>query len=180
MLLNFMPSRHCYSVSTLDPKSHRREMFDCGVAALNDYLKERAGQDVRRFAAGCWVMTGADDPGRILGFYTLSAEAVDVTDMPELPAALGRKLPRYRRLGAILLGRLAVATELQGRGLGKLLLLDALHRCLSSEIPAVLVLVDPKDDAAAAFYAKFGFRRLNACRMFVATSELSEWLASQD
>ncbi len=45
-----------YIVEPLDPAKHRRDEFDCGVPALNDYLRERAGQDMRRHAAGCWVL----------------------------------------------------------------------------------------------------------------------------
>jgi len=147
-----------FIVEPLDPAKHCREAFDCGVEVLNDYLRKRAGQDMRRFASGCWVLTHGTAPETIRGYYTLSPEAVDSVELPELPETLGKKLPRYRRLGAILLGRLAVNTESQGKGLGTMLLFDALHRCVHAEIPAVKVLVDPKDERGGSFYTSRGFQ----------------------
>lgn len=167
-----------FIVEPLDPAKHRREAFDCGVEALNDYLRTRAGQDMRRFASGCWVLTQGANPTRILGYYTLSPESVDALELPELPGTLGKKLPRYRRLGAILIGRLAVATESKGKGLGTHLLFDALHRCVHAEIPAVMVLVDPKDEGAIAFYGRHGFQRLNESRMFLPMVTLAESLGN--
>jgi GNAT superfamily N-acetyltransferase len=63
-----------------------------------------------------------------------------------------------------LLGRLAVDRRLKGQGLGEFLLLDALHRCLdaAADIAAMAVVVDAKDEAAAAFYRHFGFTPLQA------------------
>lgn len=164
-------------IQPLDPTRHDREGFDCGVAELNDYLAQRANQDVKRGACGCWVAVESQTASEILGFYTLSAEAVEVSELPELPKALGRKLPRYRRIGAALLGRLAVAHSAQGRQIGKRLLFDALTRCMVSEIPFVVVVVDPKDERAAEWYGRFGFRPMSGDRMVVTMAELRAYFA---
>ncbi len=58
-----------------------------------------------------------------------------------------------------MIGRLAVATTWQGRGLGKVLLVDALKRIvtLGGELAIHAVVVEPLDEEADTFYRKFGF-----------------------
>ena len=169
-----------YIVEPLDPARHDRQSFDCGVAALNDYLRERAGQDMRRHAAGCWVLTSADRPAMVLGFYTLSSESILTADLPELSKVSQKKIPRYEKLGAILLGRFAVAKSAQGEGLGDRLLYDAFRRAYAAEIPSVLIVTDPKDENAEEFYAKHGFRKLSAKRMFILMTDVAELFRSRD
>jgi ribosomal protein S18 acetylase RimI-like enzyme len=164
-------------IQALDASRHDRDSFDCGVSALNDYLARQANQDVKRGACGCWVAVAAEQGREVLGYYTLSAEAVEMTELPELPKSLGRKLPRYRRIGAALLGRLAVAKSAQGQRIGERLLYDALTRCLVSEIPFVVVVVDPKDERAAEWYGRFGFRPMSGDRMVVTMVELRAYFA---
>ncbi len=136
---------------------HDRASFACGVAALDHYFRQQAGQDQRRHVAAVFVLVDRRD-GSPAGFYTLSAASVELT---ELAPALARRLPRYPLLPALLIGRLAVDRRYQGQGLGGLLLADALRRCagLRSELGAIAVVVDAKDDAATAFYERFGFQR---------------------
>ena len=168
-----------FHIESLDPAKHRREAFDCGAEFLNRYLREQARLDLRRRAAGCWVLVANDAPSEILGYYTLSPESVLAAELPTMPKPEQRQLAPYARLGAWLLGRLAVAAARHGEGLGGLLLTDALRRCLRSEIPAVFVVVDPKDAAALAFYRKFGFRPLTATRMFMPMHEAASLFAGR-
>lgn len=93
---------------------------------------------------------------KVLGYYTLSASII-TTD--GLPAQLAKKLSRYPQLPVTLLGRLAVDQTQKGKGLGEFLLMDALYRSLqaAAEIAAMAVIVDAKDNAAAAFYQRYGF-----------------------
>jgi ribosomal protein S18 acetylase RimI-like enzyme len=165
---------------SLDSAKHSREAFDCGVEALNRYLRERAQQDVRRRAAGCWVLVESGEPAIILGYYTLSADSVMTSELPDLSKSATRKLPRYERLGATLLGRMAVVKSGQGQGFGERLLYDALHRACTAEIPAVMVVTDPQDEKAAAFYARYGFRRLDAKRMFILMTDVAELFRTRD
>lgn len=167
-------------IQQLDKALHDRQSFDCGVPALNTYLAKQAALDMKRKASGCWVLSSAVDATTVLGYYTLSAEAVDAVDLPELPKAISKKLPGYRRFGAALLGRLAVARSQQGQGIGELLLMDALHRCLKMEIPVVVIVVDPKDEKAAHWYERFGFRPLSKGRMVVTLLEVEARLNELD
>ncbi len=172
-----MPVGDRLHIQSLDPSHHDRAGFDCGVLELNEYLAKQANQDVKRGACGCWVAVASEESAEVLGYYTLSAEAVEMSELPELPKSLGRKLPRYRRIGAALLGRLAVAKSAQGQRIGERLLCDALTRCLVSEIPFVVVVVDPKDERAAAWYERFGFRPMSGNRMVVTMVELRAYFA---
>lgn len=165
-------------IQRLDPTRHDRDAFDCGVAELNDYLAKTANQDVKRSAAGCWVAVPSEDSSDILGYYTLAPESVAAADLPDLAPKIRRKLPPYPRMGAALLGRLAVSKTLQGQRIGERLLFDALTRCLASEIPFVMVVVDPKDEKAAEWYGRFGFQPLTGDRMFVMVEELKSYFQS--
>ncbi len=167
-----------YRIEPLDPAKHRREAFDCGVEPLNRYLHERASQDVKRRAAGCWVLIAGENAQDILGYYTLSPEGVDLETLEVAAPALVKKLPRYPRLGAILLGRLAVARSQKGKDHGTTLLHDAMLRALHAEIPAILMVTDPKDEQAEAFYRKHGFDRLDDFRLFTTMQRIADTLGS--
>lgn len=94
----------------------------------------------------------------VLGFYTLSALSLDFGSLPE---NLARKLPRHP-IPAALIGRLAVDRSSRQRGLGWMLLADAVKRTVhaSEEIAVYAVVVDAKDSAARRFYENFGFKTL--------------------
>ena len=84
-------------------KEHKRELFSCGVDALDIYLKQYARQNLKKHIAGTFVYALPD--GTILGYYSLSAFAIDLR---KAPAALLKGFPDYKSVPATLLGRLAV------------------------------------------------------------------------
>lgn len=132
---------------------HDRSAFASGAEALDRYFRTQAGQEARKKVAAPFVLVMTD--GSIAGFYTLSATAVR---LPELPDATTRKLPRYPLIPATLLGRLAVDRRHQGKGYGRFLLADALYRAVRSEIASFAVIVDAKDEAAKRFYERESFQ----------------------
>ncbi len=134
---------------------HDRTSFSCGEPALDDYLRERAGQDVRRKIARVFVAADRSN-GRLAGYYTLSAASFFRQDLPE---GLAKRLPHYP-VPAAILGRLAVDRRYQGHGLGALMLADAIKRLVrASESLAIYALIaDAKNDGAKAFYEHFGFQ----------------------
>jgi len=97
--------------------------------------------------------------GGIVGYYTLSTFSIVPTSLPQ---GMAKKLPTYEAFPAILLGRLAVDRRYRGQGFGEILLVDALRRSLEStrQVAAMAVIVDAKDDAARAFYERYGFMRV--------------------
>ena len=74
-----------------------------------------------------------------------------------LDEAARKKLPRYPVVPAVRLGRLAIDRRFQGRGLGSALIADAAMRAIRSEIAAAFLVVEAKDETAAAFYLHNGF-----------------------
>jgi len=152
-----------FRVAALDTAIHERSRFDCGTPALNRYLREQAAQDMRRRVAACFVALAGD--GSIAGYYTLASASVP---LPDLPPDWRRKLPRYAAVPAIRMGRLAVDGSRRGQGLGSALLVDALRRAAQAEIAAAAMIVDAKDEAAAAFYRHHGFLPLETAPLALA------------
>ncbi|HEX5422811.1 MAG TPA: GNAT family N-acetyltransferase, partial [Candidatus Acidoferrales bacterium] len=100
-----------------------------------------------------------DDGKTIAGYYSLSQFSVKLGD---LPPGMARKLPRYPVVPASLIGRLAVDKRFRGKGIGELLSMDALARCVevSKQVACAAVIVDAKDDTARRFYMKYRFIEL--------------------
>ena len=134
---------------------HDRVAFSCGEPALDAYLQRQASQDIRRRVAQVFVAIG-DTPGKIAGYYSLSAASFG---KDELPPALAKRLPHYP-VPAAVLGRLAVDREQQGRRLGEMLLLDAIRRVVraSRTIAVYAIIVDAKNEPTQGFYGRYGFR----------------------
>jgi predicted GNAT family N-acyltransferase len=139
---------------------HDRAAFSCGVEALDRYLRTQAGQDRRRGAASCFVALSKQ--GEIAGYYTLAMTSIGLTEVPE---PIAKRLPRYPRIPATLLGRLAVDLRFRGQQLGHRLVFDAMVQMLASKIAAAMLIVDAKDEAAMGVYLKFGFSRLAPDRL---------------
>jgi ribosomal protein S18 acetylase RimI-like enzyme len=104
---------------------HDRGEFRCGVESLDRYLITQAGQDIRRKANAVFIASPRDDPTRVLGYYTLCAMTISQGDVPEKAR---KHVPRYPLVSSTLIGRLAVAKDQQGQGLGSVLIADALKR----------------------------------------------------
>jgi GNAT superfamily N-acetyltransferase len=132
--------------------AHDRTTFYSDSEPLDRYLREQVTQDVRRRVAACFVALA--DGQRIAGYYTLASASLLLAD---LPASTGKKLPRYPTMPAVRMGRLAVDQTFKGQGLGGALLADALDRAARAEIAAYALMVDAKDETAAAFYRHHGF-----------------------
>jgi predicted GNAT family N-acyltransferase len=170
-----MPETSQFKFEILDPAVHRRDEFVCESSELTEFLRKRARKEAKSRTSACFVLVPVDDPGQIAGYYTLSATTIE---LEKLPAELTKKLPRYPRLPATLLGRLARALAFKGQGIGDLLMVDALKRSYenSSVIGSVAIVVDPKDAHAAKFYATFGFQPLDGQTMFLPIKAIPEWL----
>lgn len=141
---------------------------------LDDYIKYQAGQDIRRKLSACFVFADQSS-GIIKGYFTLSNSSVP---LKFLPVQYQKNIPAsYRSIPAILLGRLAVSKEFQGLGLGGVLLIDALKRCveISSTLGSFAVIVDPIDAAAENFYLKYGFVKLpDSAKMFLPMKTIAQ------
>jgi ribosomal protein S18 acetylase RimI-like enzyme len=144
-----------FRIEPLSPE-HDRSQFFSGSDALDRYLREHASQDIKRRIATCLVAVNVTSRD-VAGYYTLSAASVALN---ALSAEIAKKLPRYPTVPAALLGRLAVSRAYQGRGLGGVLLADALKRTARAELGVFAMLVDAKDESAQRFYERHGFTLL--------------------
>lgn len=139
-------------------RHHDRRSFNCGVPALNEYLRRYSRQNHESGGVKTFVVVAPEAPATVLGYYSISPGAVAFARMP---ATVTKTLGRYE-VPVFRLGRLAVALPLQGRGLGGDLLLGAGERALrvAQEVGGVALAIDAKDERAAAWYQRFGALRL--------------------
>jgi GNAT superfamily N-acetyltransferase len=131
---------------------HRLEGFDCGKQALNDWLLRHARQAHGSGSAKTFVV--ADDD-RVAGYFSLTVGQVNTLDTPE---RIRKGMGQYP-IPVVILARLAVSTQDQGRGIGFGLLQDAIRRTLliAEQAGIRAMLTHPIDDDAAKFYTRFGF-----------------------
>ena len=136
-----------------------RAGFRCGIESLDIYLKAQASQEMRRKANAVFVLTPVDSPGLIAGFFTLCAYGLAPGAVPE---SARKHIPRYPMVSATLLGRIAVSSQFQGRGLGSLLLAKALAKAYenAAQVGSSMVVADAISEASAKFYGSHGFIRL--------------------
>ena len=135
-------------------KQHNREAFDCGDAALNDFLRRHARQTHEQGGAKTFLAVRDEDATQVLGFYSLSPASVEFS---RAPAVVTRGLARHD-VPVFRLGRLAVDKPMQGKGLGGQLLLFAGRRSLhaAQEVGGVALLIDAKNEGVARWYASYG------------------------
>jgi len=140
-------------------KHHDRDTFTCGVQLLDSYLKTQASQDMRRKANAVFVLVPVDAPSKIAGYFTLCAFGLSPGTIP--PEAQ-KHMPRYPVVSATRIGRLAIANDTQGTGLGSVLLAKALHKAYenASLVGSSMVVVDAIDEGAVRFYEAHGFIKL--------------------
>jgi len=138
----------------LEP-DHDLSLFHNGKhLSLDDWLR-RSAPASEGLSARTYVICPAASPKRVIGYYAISSALVGRQGLPS--AKLRQGTPE--EVPALLIGRLAIDRDWQGRGLGGALLADALERCLAaSEIAgARAVIVHAIDDEAMVFYRKHGF-----------------------
>ncbi|MGB3834020.1 MAG: GNAT family N-acetyltransferase [Mesorhizobium sp.] len=133
-------------------RRHAVDAFDCGEGALNRFLIRFALPNQQANASQTYLGF-ADDV--VIGFYTLVVGEVRYDDAPE---RLIKGLARHP-VPIMLLARLGVSVEWQGKGVGAGLLRDAVLRTLqAADIAGIRALaVHAKDDAARSFYRRFDF-----------------------
>lgn len=160
-------------------ENHDRAAFSCGTEPLDRYLRTLARQAVEKKLAAVFVLT--DDGKTILGYYTLSSYVIKLDDLPE---NLTKKLTKMGEVPATLLGRLARSLHMKGKGIGEILLADALKKAFlnSGTVASWAVVVDAKDQYAAAFYKRYGFVELptNASRLFLPMNSIRELFEHPD
>jgi GNAT superfamily N-acetyltransferase len=161
-------------IEVLD-KHHARRSFACGNSELDDYLQRFARQHSQNRVSRTYV---AVRDTTILGYYSLAMSAIRIENLPEKHHS---KFPHYP-LPVARLARLAVDQKFQKKGLGSLLLADALMRCLtlSAEIGMIGVVVDAKDLRAKQWYERFEFEQLSdsSLKLWISLPSLKSMVSS--
>lgn len=131
--------------------AHDVSAFDCGIADLNDWLKQRALSNEESGASRSYVVCAA---GRVVGYYALASGGVALVSAP---GRVRRNMPNP--LPVMILGRLAVDKNWHGRRVGQSLLRDAVLRTLqAAEIGGIrAILVHAISEDAKRFYERHGF-----------------------
>ena len=148
---------------------HDLSHFESGKPELDRWLREFARHAAANRTGRTFVWHRGDRV--VAAYYTLAAHEVAKT---VLPKRVGRGGPD--RVPAVLLARLALDRGLHGRGLGAVLLADALSRVVeaSRKVAVRVVVVDAIDAAAVAFYERFGFSAVaeHPYRLFQKMSDI--------
>jgi ribosomal protein S18 acetylase RimI-like enzyme len=133
-------------------EGHVTSSFNCGVEALDRWLRESAGRGSAQDTGRTFVWHEGD--GVVVAYYTLAGH---VLHRDNLSRSQARSLPA--EVPAILLAKLALDTGLHSQGLGAELLVEALTRCVQAGqlVASRYVVVDAINEAAAAFYRRYGF-----------------------
>ena len=131
---------------------HRLESFDCGKPALNEWLLRHARQAQGSGSAKTFVV--ADDD-RVVGYFSLTVGQVDTLEAPE---RIRKGMGQYP-IPVVILARLAVSIQDQGKGIGFGMLQDAIRRTLliAEQAGIRAMLTHPIDEEASSFYTRFGF-----------------------
>lgn len=173
------------AIVPFDPKAHERSEFTCGIERLDNYLirtakKHQAGDFTR-----VWVAT-EQDGNTVLGYYAINAHSLEGDD---LPPALTKNAPRHGGIPAVYLSMLAVDQTMQGRGLGRILLVSALRRVagVSKDLGVAVVVLDVLEDGTeqdiekrTRFYHDFGFIPFpsHPRRMFISVKTITQQTGS--
>jgi len=131
---------------------HRLEGFDCGKPQLNEWLIRHARQAQGSGSAKTFVVC---EDARIAGYFSLTVGQVDTLDAPE---RVRKGMGQYP-LPVVILARLAVSLQDQGKGIGFGMLQDAIRRTLliAEQAGIRALLTHPIDKEATGFYSRFGF-----------------------
>jgi GNAT superfamily N-acetyltransferase len=142
------------TLSAPEPLEDRHDLapFSCGTASLDDWLKRRARANQASGASRTFVV--CEEADRVVGYYALASGAVTIATAP---GRFRRNMPDP--IPIVVLGRLAIDTSQQGRGLGRALFRDAALRVLSAADTIGIrgILVHAVSDDAKTFYIALGF-----------------------
>jgi len=162
----------------LDKKKHKRNLFDCGVDALNNHLCVMASQQSDKDNTRTFVLEDMQNPESIIGYYTLTMTTLDLSLLPQRQ----QKKHKNAQSGS-LIARLAVDKHYAKQGFGEWLLIDALKKLLSANeaVALPLVIVDAKA-GAIQFYKKFGFVAFNNTphKLFMTIADVKASLKVSD
>lgn len=131
---------------------HNIKSFNCGDDFLNEWLLKRAQKNQHTGASRTFVVCSDSD---VIGYYSLASGSVERISAP---GNISRNMPDP--IPVIVLGRLAIDMNFQGKRLGCALLKDAMLRTISISLDIGIraLLVHSISEEAKRFYLAFGFQ----------------------
>lgn len=132
------------------------QTFDCGEIQLNSYLRDLALLfQNRHFGVTVTFFEKNDQDKKIIGFYTLCPACIQLDLLPKkiLTGPKPNPIPAFR------ICRLAVDKCFQGKGIGQIIFIHALKKCVdqANQIGGSVIVLDAKHDKVKTFYERFGF-----------------------
>ena len=143
-------------------QNHDRAVFVCTKDNLTHYFNGTTSpprtldQDIKYGMANPFVMVDTRNE-EVIGYFTLSTGSIS---KDTLSSKIASKLG-YKDVPTMLLGRMAIAAHLEGKGLGKMLLLAALYKAYKMTDGGkgcYAVMLDAADDKLVEWYGKHGFK----------------------
>jgi ribosomal protein S18 acetylase RimI-like enzyme len=154
-------------------KSHDRDSFNCGSELLNQYLQQIARQHNQKGISRTFVLVDTEQPQTIIGFFTLCLCEIRTT---KLPSNLAKKYPIT--VPGIKLARLAIEKSWQRKGIGEILMVEAMKRSIiiADNAGVIGLFVDAKDEAAKGYYSRYDFVSLedNPLEMFLPLATIRQ------
>lgn len=150
------------TIAKFDKALHDRSAFSCGFDPIDNFLKSSLSDQIKAGLVAAWIATAEDDPA-VLGFYTLGAMAVRADFGPMAWQRAG-----VPDIPVIYIRAVAVRQDMQGKGLGTALVVDAMRRCLgiAEQMGAAAIVLDVlRDDhfeRRQRFYEELGFQPLGS------------------
>lgn len=142
------------------------DSFTCGNQMLDTWLRDTAWRAHKAGSARVRLLWRIHDRGGLLGYYAICPTEVRRDEFP----LSSRVRAAASTVPGFMLAKFAIAADQQGQGLGRDLLIDALqHICEAAELAGGrIIVVDPIDDRATSFYAKYGFESVEGhSRMYM-------------
>ncbi len=133
--------------------AHHVASFDCGDATLNDWLRRRAIRNENSGASRTFVVC---KDNTVIGYYALAVGAIA---RKETSGKVRRNMPDP--IPVMVLGRLAVDVNWQGKQIGIGMLKDAIQRTLvvAEQAGIRALLVHALSEKARSFYLHWGFHQ---------------------
>lgn len=164
------------TISQFDKALHDCSAFSCGFQPIDKFLKETLTDHIKTGYLTAFMVT-EEGQNEVIGFYTLNAFAVSPEHI-ETP-----KQPRPPpTIPTIYIKAVAVHENLQGKGIGKALMIHALRQAMeiSEKIGSMAVVLDVLRDGSFerrfAFYESLGFQPMsdpdNIDRVYISINDI--------
>lgn len=166
----------CQAFVPVNKQSHLLKKFDCGKTEMNLFLSRFSVKHVKLGLSRTFVLPvdEGSDKSLVAAYYTLAMSTVVPKKLP-----IKKSLPNYS-IATVLLARLAVDVDFQGRKLGEKSLITALRHAVKlcdSGLPAIGLILDVLDEDALKFYQHFDFFHPltdDPTRLFVSMNTLRD------